>query len=290
MSKERFNLTWDNFDQHLKEILQVMLKNDDMADVTLVSDDMKQIKVHKLILSSCSSVLKSILSLNNFKNSVIFLDGILFEELEAIIQFMYLGKTTLQDERIDYFFEATKSLDVKELNQTLNASTSKSPNADIDNDKSHEGDIHMKEQEQSIHEERSLVDQGKAVVNNGYMNQFLKVAYNKHDKVQSLENDDMKVEPEKDINIKDKASESVEIDSRAMTNKKMCRFCFKHFTQTHITAHIRKDHEGWKYKCSHCDKILSCQSAIYRHIKFVHREVVYNTNQYTMIKNTNSGE
>ena len=88
MSKERFNLTWDTFDQHLKEILQDMLKTDDMADVTLVSDDMKQLKVHKLILSSCSSVFKSILSLNNFKNSVIFLNCILFQELEAIIQFM----------------------------------------------------------------------------------------------------------------------------------------------------------------------------------------------------------
>merc|ERR1711955_70396 len=169
MSKETFNLTWDTFDHHVKEMMSEMLKDDGMADVTLVSDDMKQFRVHKIILSSCSSVFKSLLSPNNHESIVVYLNGILFEELEAIIQFMYLGKTSLKDERIDCFFDATKSLNVKELNNYIESNEiERNPtesmklderNNDID-DKSHI----LKEVDQ-----KSLINQGKVEVNNGYM-------------------------------------------------------------------------------------------------------------------------
>ena len=39
MDKGKFNLSWNTYNQHLKEMLQNMLEASDFTDITLVSDD-----------------------------------------------------------------------------------------------------------------------------------------------------------------------------------------------------------------------------------------------------------
>ena len=54
-----------------------MMLTGDFADVTLVTDDKKQIRAHLTILSACSAVFKNILQIDNSNvNPVIYLRGI----------------------------------------------------------------------------------------------------------------------------------------------------------------------------------------------------------------------
>merc|ERR1719312_496997 len=109
-------------------------------------------------------------------------------------------------------------------------------NNDID-DKSHI----LKEVDQ-----KSIINQAKVEVNNGYMNEFLQVAF-KPLEGQNFDKNDGK---EKDLkstsenNKKVAIQENVQTNVSNLSNKKMCRICNKQFAQTHIAAHIRKDHEG----------------------------------------------
>ena len=62
--KENFNVSWHNYSEHLRDMLDDMSSDDSFAYVTLVTDDKKQLKAHRNILSSSSSVFKEILQIN----------------------------------------------------------------------------------------------------------------------------------------------------------------------------------------------------------------------------------
>ena len=54
MSLEQYNVKWDSFSDHLKEMMQNLMQSTDTADVTLVCQDKIKVKAHKFVLSSCS--------------------------------------------------------------------------------------------------------------------------------------------------------------------------------------------------------------------------------------------
>ena len=92
-----------------------LAQSSEYADVTLVSDDRKQIHAHKFVLSACSPVFKMMLGNNANQKPIIFLRGVNHQEIESMLQFMYLGETTIDRRRMNEFFNTAKSLEVKEL-------------------------------------------------------------------------------------------------------------------------------------------------------------------------------
>ena len=94
MNQEKFNLNWVNYSDHLREMLHEMMNSSYLTDVTLVCDDKVQFKAHKIVLSACSSVFKSIINQLPQNSSVIYLRGIQHQEMESILEFMYLGMAT----------------------------------------------------------------------------------------------------------------------------------------------------------------------------------------------------
>ena len=79
---EKFNLIWHTFSSHGKELFKNLMETQEFTDVTLISDDHHQYKVHKFILSACSTAFRKILT-NNSLNSSIYLRGIQHEELRV---------------------------------------------------------------------------------------------------------------------------------------------------------------------------------------------------------------
>ena len=118
---EKGALYWYNYTDHLKEMLQNLRKSQILTDVTLVSDDKKQIKSHKFVLTACSSVFKNIIETLPENCSIIYLRGIQHQEIESILDFMYLGVATFSQERIDEFLNVAQNLGVKEIsNNSVN--------------------------------------------------------------------------------------------------------------------------------------------------------------------------
>ena len=116
MDQEKCTLTWHTYSDHLRNILKEISSDDSFADVTLVTDDKKQLKAHRNILSACSSVFKEILQINtNNNHPVIYLRGIQHPEMESILQFIYLGEAKFYEERMNEFLTVAKNLDIREL-------------------------------------------------------------------------------------------------------------------------------------------------------------------------------
>ena len=117
MIEEKFNLSWNEFDKGAINTFKELLGDSDFADVTLVSEDMQQIKAHKVILSACSSILKKILQQNPQQQPIIYLTGVAHKEMQSMVNFMYLGQTEVEQDGLNHFMEVAAKFDVKGLSQ-----------------------------------------------------------------------------------------------------------------------------------------------------------------------------
>ena len=70
------------------------MMNEDYSDVTLVTEDKKQIKANISILSACSPIFRDILKKEKNCSTIMFLRGVQHSEIESILQFIYLGEDT----------------------------------------------------------------------------------------------------------------------------------------------------------------------------------------------------
>ena len=75
---EKFNLSWNEFENCASKTVKDLLSDQDFTDVTLVCDEDKQIKAHKVILGSCSSLFANILKSNPHPHPLLYLSGIRF--------------------------------------------------------------------------------------------------------------------------------------------------------------------------------------------------------------------
>ena len=94
MEHEKYKFHWQTHSDNFRYLLQELRKSEDLTDVTLVCADKKHFKGHKIVLSASSSVFKSIINDLPWHNTVIYLRGIQHQEMESILEFMYLGVAT----------------------------------------------------------------------------------------------------------------------------------------------------------------------------------------------------
>ena len=146
MSQEKYNLNWHTYSDHLREMLHNMRISETLTDVTLVCDDQKQFKTHKIVLSACSTVFKNIIDSLPQNTSVIYLRGIQHQEMESILEFMYLGVATFYQERMNEFLNVVKNLEIKEISKDVEFNDGKESNDEQDQSETtpahHQSDEH----------------------------------------------------------------------------------------------------------------------------------------------------
>ena len=112
---ERFSLKWNDFQTTVSNSFRLLKQEKDFFDVTLVTDDQKQIQSHKVVLSACSSFFKPILQNNIHSHPLIYLSGINSINLQFIIDYVYEGEVQLFQEQLDSFLEAAQKLQIAGL-------------------------------------------------------------------------------------------------------------------------------------------------------------------------------
>ena len=139
MSHKKFNLTWKTYTDHLRGMLHSMMSSSELTDVTLVSEDKKQFKAHKVVLIASSPVFKSIISDNFSSTPIIYLRGVHSNEIESILQFIYIGQTTFYQKRMNEFLNVGKSLEIQEISKFLDRKECSDGEEQV-SDKNHEPD------------------------------------------------------------------------------------------------------------------------------------------------------
>ena len=114
-ASEKFCLRWNDFESNISVAFRELREEKDFFDVTLVSDDERQIPAHKLVLSACSDFFKSILRNNSHSNPLLYLSGIHSTNLSLILDYIYQGEVQIYQEHLDSFLEVAQKLKIEGL-------------------------------------------------------------------------------------------------------------------------------------------------------------------------------
>ena len=112
---EKLCLQWNDFKDNVIRLFGSLREEKDFADVTLVSEDGKQMEVHKAILAGSSQVFKNILTTNKHTHPLLYMRGVNSEDLLAILDFLYCGETKVHQENLDSFLAIAEELQLKGL-------------------------------------------------------------------------------------------------------------------------------------------------------------------------------
>merc|ERR1712223_972266 len=125
---DKFFLRWNDFESNISAAFKELRDDNDFFDVTLACDD-DQLLAHKVILSACSPFFKTVLRRNQHQHPLLYLKGVKYQELVAVLNFMYHGEVNVAQEELNSFLAVAEELKVKGLTQNGSSSSSKSNNS-----------------------------------------------------------------------------------------------------------------------------------------------------------------
>ena len=263
------------------------MMNEDFADVTLVTEDKKQIKANATILSACSPVFKDVFKKDNRSSTIMYLRGIQYSEMEPIMQFIYLGEATFYEERMDEFLAVAQSLEVKEL---CNAKPEKNDEQD-DEPRPSDPKILTNEVEEETtvsdqREEPALQERRRGVVNVSSIFEC-EQCHKTYNSRGALYNHKKSVHEgvkyaclQCDYQATEKSYLIIHIQSKHEGIKYACGQCDHQASQKgDLTKHIQAKHEGVRYACDQCDYKATWQGNLTAHIQAKHERVRYGCSQ-----------
>ena len=279
--QEKYSLKWHTYSDHLRSMMKELMMNEAFADVTLVTEDKKQIKANTNVLSACSPVFSDILKKERYSNKIIYLRGIQFPEMESIMQFIYLGEATFHEERMDEFLAVAKSLEIKELCNAAGPETNKEPDDEpLPSDPVVQ---QIKEVEEQIVLSNQITKQApkerrKEFVHIDKKNKCVlcqKTYYNGG----TLKNHIRSVHEgvkypcyQCDYQASEQGTLSRHIEGKHEGVKYACNQCdYQATLQGSLTRHIKSIHEGFKFACDQCDQQFAHRGGLRIHINKIHK-------------------
>merc|ERR1719232_1443512 len=112
---EKFCLKWNDFKNNVSQSFSKLRKESHFFDVTLISDDQKQIKAHKLVLSACSAFFRAILTENTHNHPMLYIDGVTAGQMQQVMDYIYQGEVNVFQEDLDKFLSIAQKLKLEGL-------------------------------------------------------------------------------------------------------------------------------------------------------------------------------
>ena len=236
MEPDMYSFSQQNFPTQLGATIKNLWLKEAFTDVTLVSEDKKQIQAHKLVVSAFSPILKDLLIDNPHPNPLLYMRGIKHDVLLSVVQFMYFGQSTIPQENINELLDILKDLQVHEFNIQKNYFKGDESNVLSD-------DYEAKTKKESLkHESNVQIDDYEAKTTN------------------------------KSLKYEDDSLIMKEGEKHIFN----CQECDSVFTSKKgLIYHTRAKHEGVIYTCNECDYKGSTKSCLRKHQRSRHEGNVY---------------
>ena len=240
---------------------QELQNETDFCDVTLACED-KQIKTHKVIISSCSPVFQNILKLNQNPNPLIYLRKVKYNDLQNLLTFMYQGEVNVAEEDLSSFLEVAEELLIRGLSEVNKESYNSSP----------------EELPVNLGPNTAPSPKRKKPVPNDITTEPL-TEFRQTSKHTSMENNkrstfESLTERQTEV-VKQEKNEEIDQCLVSMTREKsfVCVKCDKQFSgRSGLHMHTKSVHEGVVYSCDQCDYKGAQNTHLKKHIKTVHQE------------------
>ena len=289
MSQEKLDLAWNDFESNAINMIRNLLNDTQFADVTLISDDRRRIKAHKIILNSCSPFFKQVLAETSNEKPILFIKGIDYSELSAIVGYIYLGRTEIAEDNLGKFMKAAKELEIDCLQERVIDCLQERVNGDdlfdfntIDNNPQISTSYSM-DIETPVTNRKDLYDDKECKIGNSQQNITPYHGAKNAPNVVAFQNLDF----EKQADGKYSCGKCT-YQSLILSNVKMhilslhegvrfiCPQCDRDCsTKSNLRQHMRSKHEGKKYPCRECGIEFSYSSHLNKHRTKTHKEPIY---------------
>ena len=113
---QKKSLRWSDYEANISGGLRELRENKDFFDVSLTYDD-GLISAHKVIISACSSIFLNVLGRNPYQHPHLYMRGVRYTDLKAVLDFMYNGEVSIYEEELTSFLALAEELRVKGLTQ-----------------------------------------------------------------------------------------------------------------------------------------------------------------------------
>ena len=244
----------EQFSSNISDTIQNLYENKHFSDVTLISEDFKQVAAHKFILSSCSGLFARILMNLPQPTGVIYLKGVNTMELDYLLQFCYLGQVKISNDAVDKFLDLMKEFEIWNSDNIENQSQEEvvKPNND---------DIYINE---TMKEEKHEVEEDTK------------------DKVlQELTESEAigleKIEDIKTVNTNKARKQKRKVPEDRSLQCDICGYIAQRFC--HLQSHKKSVHMGIKNfvprPCDVCGKVLGSKLALLVHKRSIHDNIPY---------------
>ena len=114
MDPQLFCLRWNNHQSNLLSVFGQLLQIEAFCDVTLACDG-GSIKCHKMVLAACSNYFQKLFMENDCNHPIVFLKDITYVQIRAILDYMYMGEVSVQEEDLNGMLRIAEALKVKGL-------------------------------------------------------------------------------------------------------------------------------------------------------------------------------
>ena len=118
MGSRKCMLEWNDFTETVSDFMASLLDDEDSKDVTIVCSNDIQFRAHKLILSYFSPTLRTLIE--ESQDSCVYPHRVSALEMKAIIEFVYLGETKIEQDNVEHLFEVARYLRIKHLTEEVN--------------------------------------------------------------------------------------------------------------------------------------------------------------------------
>merc|ERR1712012_217515 len=112
---EKLRLQWNDFQENLDSSSKQLRNDEELSDVTLVSDDGGCVGAHKVVLALSSPFFSNILKRSKNSHPFVFLRGVKKDALLAMLDFLYKGETDVFQDDLDQFLSLAEDFQLKGL-------------------------------------------------------------------------------------------------------------------------------------------------------------------------------
>ncbi|XP_046992613.1 longitudinals lacking protein isoform X5 [Schistocerca americana] len=116
-SEQQFCLRWNNHQSTLVAVFDTLLESGTLVDCTLAAEG-QYLKAHKVVLSACSPYFELLLSQHYEKHPIVILKDVKFQELKAMMDYMYRGEVNISQDQLGALLKAAESLQIKGLSDS----------------------------------------------------------------------------------------------------------------------------------------------------------------------------
>lgn len=271
-NREKCSLTWSSFTSHSVRVLTELFISKRWTDITLVTDDLTQLRSHKFLLSASSSFFQNVLVSDC---QMVYLRGISGSDLECLLEYLYLGHTQLDSSRLERFLQVARDLGVADLSD-LNDKKSAGVDSEKDGPKESQEDpsaepaenISMNPSARGLLTEARQTEVsfecpecGGRFARNASMRTHFR---SKHKGLQYP------------LNYNPYTNTNTETDTSITTANSepqpyQCDQCGRGFqAEETLKIHVQSVHEAKRYRCSVCGGTFSQSSSLAGHIKSQH--------------------